>query len=183
LALHPWAGRNGQDRPADTLTRSRDDFQKTGILIMSTAPAIQSNNQYIVSWNPYSLQSQQWRHILAGGLHCSAKVFPALPLHSGLDKRAGCRIRLGDTAIELARRVGPAGSVVGLDLHGGPSSTRAAPMRRTAELTQPDVLERMFKPIRFKPGDDSAFPGSNAVFRTSGSGCATCVGAPGRADR
>lgn len=57
----------------------------------------------------------KYRHIIVGGLtHHSAQVFPALPVEPGdavLD--VGCGF--GDTAIELARRVGPAGRVVGID--------------------------------------------------------------------
>src|SRR6476619_6986021 len=83
---------------------------------MSIAQTIESNNQYINFWNAIlAPKFNTWRHVLAGGLHLhSAKVFPTLPVRSGdsvLDVGCGW----GDTAIELARRVGPTGSVIGLD--------------------------------------------------------------------
>ena len=83
---------------------------------MSTAQAIQSNNQYIDFWNAVLVPKfNTWRHVLAGGLHLhSAKMFPSLPLRSG-DNVVDVGCGWGDTALELARRVGPAGSVLGLD--------------------------------------------------------------------
>lgn len=73
-------------------------------------------NPYVDFWNTVLVPKfNQWRHVLVGGLGLhSAKVFPALTLKAGdavLD--AGCG--WGDTAIEIARRVGPAGKVVGID--------------------------------------------------------------------
>lgn len=57
----------------------------------------------------------RFKHILVDGLsHHSEAVFPALPVHPGdhvLD--VGCGF--GDTALKLASRVGPSGSVVGVD--------------------------------------------------------------------
>jgi len=57
----------------------------------------------------------KFKHILVDGLsHHSEAVFPTLPVHEGdhvLD--AGCGF--GDTALKLAARVGPTGSVVGID--------------------------------------------------------------------
>jgi ubiquinone/menaquinone biosynthesis C-methylase UbiE len=96
-----------------------DNVHKTGIAIMSNAQAIETDNRYIDFWNAVLVPKfNDWRHILAGGLHLhSAKVFPALAVRSGdsvLD--AGCG--WGDTAIELAQLIGPTGSVVGLDCCG-----------------------------------------------------------------
>jgi ubiquinone/menaquinone biosynthesis C-methylase UbiE len=119
---------------------------------MSTAQAIETNGQYIDFWNAVLVPKfNRWRHILAGGLHLhSAKVFPALPVQSGdsvLDVGCGW----GDTAIELARRVGPAGSVVGLDccgafLDAGRADAKDAGL---ANLTfvEADVQAYPFEPV------------------------------------
>jgi ubiquinone/menaquinone biosynthesis C-methylase UbiE len=78
-----------------------------------------SPSQYVEFWNTIlASKFNTWRHVLAGGLgQHNAKVFPALQLRSGdrvLD--AGCG--WGDTAIEIAGRVGPTGSVTGVDCCG-----------------------------------------------------------------
>jgi ubiquinone/menaquinone biosynthesis C-methylase UbiE len=76
----------------------------------------QPNSPYVDFWNTVLVPKfDQWRHILVGGLGLhSAKVFPQLKLATGnavLDVGCGW----GETAIEIARRVGPGGRVVGLD--------------------------------------------------------------------
>jgi len=119
---------------------------------MSTAPAVETSNPYIDFWNAVLVPKfNTWRHILAGGLHLhSAKVFPALPLHAGdsvLDVGCGW----GDTAIELARRVGPTGSVVGLDccgafLDAGRADTTAAGLTNLTFL-EADVQTYPFEPV------------------------------------
>ena len=78
---------------------------------MSTAHAIEPNSQYVDFWNAVLVPKfNAWRHVLVGGLgQHSAMVFPALTLRSGdhvLD--AGCG--WGETAIEIAQRVGTSGS-------------------------------------------------------------------------
>jgi ubiquinone/menaquinone biosynthesis C-methylase UbiE len=82
-------------------------------------------------------------------------VFPALPLHSGdsvLDVGCGW----GDTAIELARRVGPAGSVVGLDCCGAFIDVGRADAK-AAGLTNLTFLEADVQAYPFKPVHDFCF--------------------------
>ena len=83
---------------------------------MSQLALAQPNSPYVDFWNTVLVPKfDQWRHVLVGGLGLhSAKVFPQLKLATGdavLDVGCGW----GETAIEIARRVGPSGRVVGLD--------------------------------------------------------------------
>jgi len=83
---------------------------------MSEAQVERPRSQYVDFWNEVLVPKFiRWRHVIVGGLTLhSAKVFPGLKVRGGdsvID--AGCGF--GDTAIELARLVGPSGSVVGLD--------------------------------------------------------------------
>ena len=124
---------------------------------MSTAAAIETNNQYIDFWNAVLVPKfNKWRHILAGGLHRhSEKVFPALPLHSG-DRVLDVGCGWGDTAIELARRVGPSGSVVGLDCCGAFLDAGCADAK-AAGLTNLTFLEADVQTYPFKPVYDFCF--------------------------
>ncbi|WP_195819258.1 class I SAM-dependent methyltransferase [Roseobacter sp. MH60115] len=56
-----------------------------------------------------------YRHILVGGLsRHSAEIMPVLDIRSG-DKALDVGCGFGDTAVELALRVGPGGDVLGVD--------------------------------------------------------------------
>ena len=119
---------------------------------MSTAHAIEPNSQYVDFWNAVLVPKfNAWRHVLVGGLgQHSAMVFPALTLRSGdhvLD--AGCG--WGETAIEIAQRVGTAGSVVGIDCCGAflDAARADASAAGLANLTfvEADVQTYAFKPV------------------------------------
>ena len=72
--------------------------------------------EYVDCWNDVLVPKfVKYKHILVDGLtHHSEAVFPSLPVKPG-DKVLDVGCGFGDTAIQLARRVGPRGHVTGLD--------------------------------------------------------------------
>jgi len=84
---------------------------------MAESPA--NRNEFVDFWNEILVPKFiKYRHILVGGLtHHSAKIFPSLEVGPG-DKVVDVGCGFGDTAILLAQRVGPSGSVLGLDCCG-----------------------------------------------------------------
>jgi ubiquinone/menaquinone biosynthesis C-methylase UbiE len=83
---------------------------------VATAP----RSQYVDFWNNVLVPKfVRWRHILVGGLTLhSAKVFPSLAVRAG-DAAVDAGCGFGDTAIQLARLVGPKGSVLAVDCCDG----------------------------------------------------------------
>jgi ubiquinone/menaquinone biosynthesis C-methylase UbiE len=83
---------------------------------VATAP----RSQYVEFWNSVLVPKfVRWRHILVDGLALhSAKVFPSLAVNPG-DKVVDAGCGFGDTAIQLARLVGPRGSVLAVDCCDG----------------------------------------------------------------
>jgi ubiquinone/menaquinone biosynthesis C-methylase UbiE len=114
--------------------------------------AVSQRSQYVDFWNTVLVPKfVRWRHILVGGLTLhSEKVFPSLEVREGdsvID--AGCGF--GDTAIQLARLVGPSGSVVGMDccdgfLESGRQDAKAAGLKNITFL-EADVQTYPFEPI------------------------------------
>lgn len=83
---------------------------------MSTAAAPSESTEFVDFWNEVLVPKfTKYRHILVGGLtHHSERVFPALAVGER-DKAVDVGCGFGDTAILLAKRVGPSGSVLGID--------------------------------------------------------------------
>ena len=115
---------------------------------VATAP----RSQYVDFWNSVLVPKfVRWRHILVGGLTLhSAKVFPSLAVRAGdavVD--AGCGF--GDTAMQLARLVGPKGSVLAVDccdgfLEYGRRDAKAAGIDNITFL-EADVQTYPFAPV------------------------------------
>jgi ubiquinone/menaquinone biosynthesis C-methylase UbiE len=111
-----------------------------------------SRSQYVDFWNNVLVPKfVRWRHVLVGGLALhSARIFPSLVVREGdavVD--AGCGF--GDTAIQLARLVGPTGSVLAIDccdgfLQYGRQDAKAAGLDNVTFL-EADVQTYPFKPI------------------------------------
>ena len=83
---------------------------------MSIAERPEGTTEFVRFWNEVLVPKfTRYRHILVGGLtHHSAKVFPTLRVAEG-DNAVDVGCGFGDTAIQLARLVGPRGSVLGID--------------------------------------------------------------------
>jgi SAM-dependent methyltransferase len=118
----------------------------------NTEAAVAPRTQYVDFWNTVLVPKfVRWRHILVDGLTLhSAKVFPSLAVKRGDDVvDAGCGF--GDTAIELARLVGPSGSVLAIDccdgfLEYGRRDAKAAGLANITFL-EADVQRHPFKPV------------------------------------
>ena len=118
---------------------------------MSETAAV-PHSQYVDFWNNVLVPKfVRWRHILVDGLTLhSAKVFPALAVRKG-DSVVDAGCGFGDTAIQLARLVGPSGSVLAIDccdgfLEYGRRDAEAAGLTNISFL-EADVQTHAFKPI------------------------------------
>ena len=76
----------------------------------------EANTEFVDFWNEILVPKfTKYRHVLVGGLnHHSAKIFPSLEVRAG-DRVVDVGCGFGDTAIQLAKRAGPSGSVLGID--------------------------------------------------------------------
>jgi ubiquinone/menaquinone biosynthesis C-methylase UbiE len=114
--------------------------------------ALESRSQYVDFWNNVLVPKfVRWRHILVDGLTLhSAKVFPSLAVKKG-DKVVDAGCGFGDTAIQLARLVGPSGSVLGIDccegfLEYGRRDAKAGGLTNVTFL-EADVQTYPFEPL------------------------------------
>lgn len=119
---------------------------------MSTAEQIQQRSEFVDFWNEVLVPKfVRYRHILVGGLsHHSAHVLPGLEVKEG-DRAVDVGCGFGDTAIEIARRVGPSGSVLAIDccdgfLEFGRSDAAAAGIDNV-KFIDADVQLYPFEPI------------------------------------
>ena len=120
---------------------------------MSNAEAaVEPRNEYVDFWNTILVPKfVRWRHIIVDGLTLhSAKIFPSLEVHEG-DRVVDAGCGFGDTAIQLARLVGPAGSVLAVDccdgfLAYGRQDAKAAGISNVTFL-EADVQSYPFKPV------------------------------------
>ncbi len=76
----------------------------------------EETTEFVDFWNEVLVPKfTKYRHVLVGGLtHHSAEIFPSLKVREG-DRAVDVGCGFGDTAIELAQRVGSKGSVLGID--------------------------------------------------------------------
>lgn len=112
----------------------------------------QSRSQYVEFWNNILVPKfVRWRHILVGGLTLhSERIFPSLQVNKG-DRVVDAGCGFGDTAIELARLVGPTGSVLAVDccdgfLEYGRRDASAAGLSNITFL-EADVQTYPFEPV------------------------------------
>jgi ubiquinone/menaquinone biosynthesis C-methylase UbiE len=120
---------------------------------MSDAQVLeQSRSQYVEFWNNILVPKfVRWKHILVGGLTLhSEKIFPSLQVRKG-DKVIDAGCGFGDTAIALARLVGPSGSVLAVDccegfLEYGRRDAQAAGINNLTFL-EADVQTYPFEPV------------------------------------
>jgi ubiquinone/menaquinone biosynthesis C-methylase UbiE len=123
-----------------------------------------SNDEFTAFWNDVlAAKFERYRDILIVGLgsHSTAPL-SALSLPNGakaLDVGCGW----GDTAIELARKVGPAGSVVGLDCCNAFLEKGRQDARR-AGLTNLRFVEADVQTYRFRPEYDFCFSRFGMMF-------------------
>jgi len=114
-------------------------------------------SQYVEFWNSVLVPKfVRWKHILVDGLSLhSAKIFPTLRVRKG-DKVVDAGCGFGDTAIELARLVGPGGSVFAIDCCDGFLQYGRADAK-AAGLTNVTFLEADVQTYPFKPVHDFCF--------------------------
>jgi ubiquinone/menaquinone biosynthesis C-methylase UbiE len=112
----------------------------------------QPRSQYVDFWNNILVPKfVRWKHIIVDGLTLhSEAIFPTLRVRPG-DKVVDVGCGFGDTAIKLAKLVGPTGSVLAIDccdgfLEFGRQDAKAAGIGNITFLEE-DVQTYPFEPI------------------------------------
>ena len=119
---------------------------------MSTDEAPADSTEFVDFWNEILFPKfTKYRHILVDGLtHHSAKIFPSLEVGKG-DRVVDVGCGFGDTVIQFAQRVGPFGSVLGIDccdgfLEFGREDAKAAGVENVT-FVEGDVQTYPFEPV------------------------------------
>ena len=89
---------------------------ESGTSSSADSAVLQEDTEFVRFWNEVlAPKFTRFRHVLVGGLtYHSEAVFPKLPVKEG-DRVLDVGCGWGDTAMKLARIVGPEGEVVGID--------------------------------------------------------------------
>jgi len=105
-------------------------------------------NQYVDFWNSVLVPKfVRWKHIIVDGLTLhSEAIFPRLRVRPG-DKVVDVGCGFGDTAIKLAKLVGPTGSVLAIDCCDG-----------FLEFGRRDAKEAGISNITFREDDVQTYP-------------------------
>jgi ubiquinone/menaquinone biosynthesis C-methylase UbiE len=120
--------------------------------IQETTPNAQPRSQYVDFWNDVLVPKfVRWKHIIVDGLTLhSEAIFPTLRVRPG-DTVVDVGCGFGDTAIKLAKLVGPTGSVLAIDccdgfLEFGRQDAKAAGIGNITFLEE-DVQTYRFEPL------------------------------------
>ncbi len=115
---------------------------------MTSIEADMGQSEFVKFWNETLVPKFiQYRHILVDGLlRHSAEIFPTLEVREG-DRVADVGCGFGDTAIQLAHRVGPTGSVLGIDC-----------CKAFLAIARDDAAAQGVDNVTFVEGDAQSYP-------------------------